>query len=112
MGTSTVGEVVEIAKTKPSEAEFARQVEGKLVGTSGFMLFHVIDHSGWLPIYGIKQRTVRWILGNPLLAVTMIRHDITAGLFAPVEFARDGECRWRRRDHNLRAAVVAYGHRQ
>ena len=28
---------------------------------------------------------VRWILGNPLIAITMIRHDITAGLFAPVE---------------------------
>jgi uncharacterized protein (DUF302 family) len=28
---------------------------------------------------------VRWILGNPLFAITMIQHDITAGLFAPVE---------------------------
>ena len=28
---------------------------------------------------------VRWILGNPLIAITMMRHDITAGLFAPVE---------------------------
>ena len=25
------------------------------------------------------------IFGNPLLAITMIRHDLTAGLFAPVE---------------------------
>jgi uncharacterized protein (DUF302 family) len=49
------------------------------------MLFAEIDHGGWLPKFGIKQRTVRWILGNPLYAVTMIRHDITAGLFAPVE---------------------------
>jgi uncharacterized protein (DUF302 family) len=49
------------------------------------MLFAEIDHSGWLPKYGITQRTVRWIIGNPLYAITMIRHDITAGLFAPVE---------------------------
>ena len=28
---------------------------------------------------------MRWIIGNPLIAITMIRHDITAGLFAPVE---------------------------
>ena len=27
---------------------------------------------------------MRWILGNPLIAITMIRHDITASLFAPV----------------------------
>ncbi len=26
-----------------------------------------------------------WIIGNPLYAITMIRYDITAGLFAPVE---------------------------
>ena len=28
---------------------------------------------------------MRWIFGNPLIAITMIRHDLTAGLFAPVE---------------------------
>ena len=28
---------------------------------------------------------MRWIIGNPLYAITMIRYDITAGLFAPVE---------------------------
>jgi uncharacterized protein (DUF302 family) len=49
------------------------------------MLFHEIDHGGWLQKFGINRRTVRWILGNPLIAITMIRFDITAGLFAPVE---------------------------
>lgn len=85
MGSTTVPDILALAKAQPSEAEFTRQVEERFVGASGFMLFHVIDHSGWLPIYGIKRRAVRWILGNPLLAITMIRHDITAGLFAPVE---------------------------
>ena len=36
----------------------------------------------------------RQILGNPLIAITMIRHDVTAGLFAPVELLvtdEDGE---------------------
>jgi uncharacterized protein (DUF302 family) len=28
---------------------------------------------------------MRLIIGNPLLAITMMRHDLTAGLFAPVE---------------------------
>ncbi|CAA2140878.1 hypothetical protein HYPP_02160 [Hyphomicrobium sp. ghe19] len=85
MGSTTVPDILSLAKAQPSQAEFARQTEERFVGESGFMLFHVIDHSGWLPIYGIKRRAVRWILGNPLLAITMIRHDITAGLFAPVE---------------------------
>jgi uncharacterized protein (DUF302 family) len=49
------------------------------------MLFAEFDHGGRLPKFGIDRRTVRWVLGNPLIAITMIRHDITAGLFAPVE---------------------------
>ena len=58
------------------------------------MLFHVIDHGGWLSKFGIRRRMVRWIFGNPLIAITMIRHDLTAGLSAPVEIlvteAEDG----------------------
>ena len=48
-------------------------------------MFAEMDHGGWLPKFGVEQRSVRWIIGNPLIAITMIRHDITAGLFAPVE---------------------------
>jgi len=44
-----------------------------------------VNHGAWLSVYGIRRRTVRWILGNPTLAVTMIRHDVNAGLFVPVE---------------------------
>ena len=85
MGAPNAGEIEAVAKKPITEAEFTREVEERFVGESGFMLFAEIDHGGWLPKFGIKQRTVRWILGNPLYAITMIRHDITAGLFAPVE---------------------------
>jgi uncharacterized protein (DUF302 family) len=85
MGDARVPEVVALAKEAMTEAEFAQKVEERFVGESGFALFHEIDHGGWLPRFGIKRRSVRWILGNPLIAITMIRHDITAGLFAPVE---------------------------
>jgi uncharacterized protein (DUF302 family) len=63
----------------------SRKLKSCFVGKSGFMLFQEIDHGGWLPRFGINRRAVRWILGNPLIAITMIRHDITAGLFVPVE---------------------------
>ena len=85
MGRVSVQEIVALAKTSITEAEYVREVNERFVGASGFMLFAEIDHGGWLPKFGINRRTVRWILGNPLIAVTMIRHDITAGLFAPVE---------------------------
>lgn len=95
MGRASPAEIVGLAQTPISEAEFVRTVEERFEGESGFMLFAEIDHGGWLPKFGIDRRTVRWILGNPLIAVTMIRHDITAGLFAPVEIlvteAEDGQ---------------------
>jgi hypothetical protein len=49
------------------------------------MLFHEINHSQWLPVYGVTQRVLRLIFGNPVITFTMMRDDLTAGLFAPVE---------------------------
>jgi uncharacterized protein (DUF302 family) len=85
MGNTSVPEIVALAKETDTQAEYVQQIEERFVGESGFMLFHEIDHGGWLRRFGINRRTVRWILGNPLIAITMIRHDIRAGLFAPVE---------------------------
>ncbi len=55
------------------------------VGPSGFMLFDLLDHGAWITKAGIDREVMRVVLGNPLLAITMLRHDVTAGLFAPVE---------------------------
>ena len=55
------------------------------VGPSGFMLFSLIDHGAWITKAGIDRKVMRVILGNPLIAITMLRHDVSAGLFAPVE---------------------------
>jgi uncharacterized protein (DUF302 family) len=63
---------------------YRREVEPH-VGPSGFMLFKLFDHGAWLSKAGIDRKALRVILGNPLIAITMLRHDVTAGLFAPVE---------------------------
>jgi uncharacterized protein (DUF302 family) len=52
---------------------------------SGFMLFAEFDYHQWLGLYSIQRKLARWILGNPVIAITMIRHDLEAALFAPVE---------------------------
>jgi uncharacterized protein (DUF302 family) len=49
------------------------------------MLFGLFDHGAWISKAGIDRKALRVILGNPLIAITMLRHDVTAGLFAPVE---------------------------
>jgi uncharacterized protein (DUF302 family) len=85
MGQTNVPEVVGLAQTVSSEEEYVREISKRFVGESGFMLFSEIDHGTWIERFGIKSRVLRWILGNPLIAITMIRHDIAAALFVPVE---------------------------
>ena len=74
----------DIATVSDDWQTYAQRVRSH-VGPSGFMLFALLDHGGWLTKAGIDRRAMRVVLGNPLIAVTMLRHDVTAGLFAPVE---------------------------
>jgi uncharacterized protein (DUF302 family) len=85
MGSASIPDLIRLAAPAISQEEYAREVTERYVGESGFMLFGEIDHGGWISKFGINRRIIRLILGNPLIAITMIRHDITAGLFAPVE---------------------------
>jgi uncharacterized protein (DUF302 family) len=86
---SEIGEMPESITDLPAVffqdwAAFAAEITRHL-GSSEFMLMHLIDHGGWLETAGINRKALRAILGNPLIAITMLRHDLTAGLFAPVE---------------------------
>jgi uncharacterized protein (DUF302 family) len=63
---------------------YEREVQSH-VGPSGFMLFALLDHGAWIKKAGIDKKVSRIVIGNPLIAITMLRHDVTAGLFAPVE---------------------------
>jgi uncharacterized protein (DUF302 family) len=84
LGTSRLQEVFDHAGAVRNREDFERLL-APVIGDSGFVLFLELDHSGWLPLYGITRKAVRLIFGNPLIAITMIRHDIEASLFAPVE---------------------------
>jgi uncharacterized protein (DUF302 family) len=64
-----------------------RPVEERLMeaaGEEGLMLFNVQDHGRLLGIYGTPKKAKQFVLGNPLIAATMTRHDIRAGLYAPL----------------------------
>ncbi len=74
----------EIATASGGWQEYQERVESH-VGPSGFMLFALLDHGAWVTKAGIDRKVMRVILGNPLIAITMLRHDVSAGLFAPVE---------------------------
>ena len=85
---SDVGEkpvmIDDIAINFESWDSYQEEIES-YVGPSGFMLFGLLNHGGWIKKVGIDRKVLRVIIGNPLIALTMLRHDVTAGLFAPVE---------------------------
>lgn len=84
MGQLTVAAVIEMARRADSVEEFEAEAR-KFIPESGFVIFDEIDHGAWLQRYGLGLKSLRWLFGNPLIAVTMIREDATAGLFVPLE---------------------------
>jgi uncharacterized protein (DUF302 family) len=84
-GRATAGAIGEIAARSSSIEYFERETNQRLVGPSGFIIFAEFDHSPWIRTYALNRRVLRIILGNPLIAITMLREDISAALFAPVE---------------------------
>ena len=49
---------------------------GSLFGPSGFMYVFAIDFGTLLGWYGNPQKAKMYIYGNPIVAETMLRHDI------------------------------------
>ena len=68
----------ELATSSTSWESYQQQVEPH-VGPSGFMLFKLFDHGAWITTAGIQRKVLSVILGNPLIAITMLRHDVAAG---------------------------------
>ena len=83
----------DFAKTSDSWEYYQQKVQSH-VGPSGFMLFTLFDHGAWISKAGIDRKVLRAIIGNPMIAITMLRHDVRAGLFAPVELllVDEGDC--------------------
>jgi uncharacterized protein (DUF302 family) len=65
------------------EKDFERRIRA-FEGPSGFMRFLDIDHGAWMTRIGLRTRCKLYILGNPLIARTMLKHDLGVGLNVPV----------------------------
>ncbi len=66
-----------------SASDFADRIRAA-EGSSGFILFLKVEHGPWLARVGIGGRATMYTIGNPLIARTMIRHNIEVGLNVPV----------------------------
>jgi uncharacterized protein (DUF302 family) len=71
-----------VAKSRDS-AEFERLVR-EHEGSSGFMRFFTVDHGAWAKLEGMRFRARMYTIGNPLIAMTMLKREVAAGLNVPV----------------------------
>jgi len=83
VGTVEEGIWSSVANSATDLADFEQRVTATL-GTSGFTRFNTLDHGQWSAFAGHAHKQRMYIIGNPLIAITMIRHNIEAGLDVPV----------------------------
>src|SRR6266446_4859710 len=101
------GFAVLLASTKGAE-EFESQVKSR-ESTSGFMRFLTVDHGAWLTRIGLKARARMYTIGNPLIARTMLEHDVAAGLNVPVRLMiyEDAASRTTRLAYDLPSSLMS-----
>jgi uncharacterized protein (DUF302 family) len=73
-----------VFRSLPADPQEAERRIGGMAGPSGFMLFGTMDHGALLALAGKPTRAVQYVVGNPLFAVQMTRHNVAAGLYAPL----------------------------
>src|SRR5262245_58245742 len=66
-----------------AEPEAVRaRLEG-MAGPSGFTLFRTSDYGALLRLAGQTKQAVQYQLGNILVAIQMMQHDVRVSLYAP-----------------------------
>jgi uncharacterized protein (DUF302 family) len=66
-----------------SRADFEARISA-YEGRSGFMRFLTNDHGAWMSRVGVGAKIRSYVIGNPLIAQTMIKHDPGVGLNVPI----------------------------
>jgi uncharacterized protein (DUF302 family) len=77
------GGIEDDAEASRSSSDFETRVRSR-EGASGFMRFLTIDHGAWLARNGLDAKARMYTIGSPLIAWTMIKHDLDAGLNVPI----------------------------
>jgi uncharacterized protein (DUF302 family) len=63
------------------QAERALEV---LESGADLLIFSFRDHGALLQMHGLKRKAIQYDIGNPLTASKMTRHQLSAGLYAPL----------------------------
>lgn len=73
----------DLAETHASWEQVTDAIQ-PFIGPSGFMCMVKIDLGSLLSLQGRHKRSIRYILGNPVIANQMIEHHSEVGLYAPL----------------------------
>ncbi|KAI0078083.1 TT1751-like protein [Panus rudis PR-1116 ss-1] len=80
-------EIMKILATAQNKEDIEKGMEKLTEGKRDFVFFAAGSHSKWLSAYFNGTRTFTethvYTMGNPLVAQTMLKHDLTAGLHVP-----------------------------
>lgn len=71
---------IAVAGNPHAAAEAVKAMEGD----QGLMIFYSLDHGRALGMVGKSAKAMRFILGNPLVAVQMTQYDVRAGQYVPL----------------------------
>jgi uncharacterized protein (DUF302 family) len=83
LGSVEDGAIPREAAAARGQADFETRIRS-YEGRSGFMRFLTNDHGAWMARIGAKAKIRSYIIGNPLVAQTMITHDPGVGLNVPI----------------------------
>ncbi len=64
--------------------DVAEQRIQAMQGEQGLMIFAIFDHGAALNMVGAARKAKQYLIGNPLTAIQMSRHDLRAALYAPL----------------------------
>ncbi len=56
----------------------------RIWGEAGLAIFGVATHGDWLAILGEKRNALQYAIGNVLVSTEMTKHQLAAGLYAPL----------------------------
>lgn len=83
VGEAETGEVVKTLNTVDNAGDWEQSVNA-MSGSAGFVRVFSLDHGRWLNFYGHQAKAKKYVYGNPIVAETMLRHDLRAGLQVPL----------------------------
>ncbi|KAJ7638760.1 hypothetical protein FB45DRAFT_1023525 [Roridomyces roridus] len=82
LGKHTTPGVSGLQQSTSSKENFEAYLNSA-AGPSGFLYFNEFNHGAWMQLFSSPSKGVVYVIGNPLIAETMLRHDMQAGLNIP-----------------------------